>query len=115
MTETEVVKALAALAQETRLRVFRLLVVAGAQGLMPTHIAEQLGVPPTALSFHLKELSHAGLIAAERNGRTLTYRAQFAHMNSLLGYLTEQCCGGQPCGVGAAFNAAPAESHHRAG
>jgi ArsR family transcriptional regulator, arsenate/arsenite/antimonite-responsive transcriptional repressor len=115
MTEPEVVKALAALAQETRLRVFRLLVVAGAQGLMPTQIAEQLGVPPTALSFHLKELSHAGLVAAERNGRTLIYRAQFAHMNHLLGYLTEQCCGGQPCGVGAAFNAVPVESPHPAG
>ena len=99
MEETQVVKALAALAQETRLRIFRLLVVAGADGLTPGSMSETLGAPPNALSFHLKELSHAGLIDAERDGRNLIYRAHFDRMNGLLGYPTEHCCAGQPCEV----------------
>jgi DNA-binding transcriptional ArsR family regulator len=81
MEEAEVVKAMAALAQETRLRIFRLLVVAGPNGLTPGHMSEQLGTAPTALSFHLKELSHAGLVTAERDGRNLIYRASFPLMN----------------------------------
>ena len=97
MQETEVVKALAALAQETRLRIFRLLVVAGPDGLTPGHMSEQLGAAPTALSFHLKELSHAGLVDAERDGRNLIYRAAIPQMNDLLGFLTAHCCQGQPC------------------
>lgn len=99
MEEAEAVKALAALAQETRLRIFRLLVVAGPQGLTPGHMAEALGASPTALSFHLKELSHSGLIDVERDGRNLIYRAHFERMNTLLGYLTEHCCAGQACEV----------------
>lgn len=97
MEEADVVKALGALAQETRLRIFRLLVVTGPEGLTPGHLSEQLATSPTALSFHLKELSHAGLIAAERDGRNLIYRASIPQMNKLLGFLTAHCCQGQAC------------------
>jgi DNA-binding transcriptional ArsR family regulator len=97
MTEIDAVKALAALAQEVRLRVFRALVVAGNDGLTPGALAEQLAVAPTSLSFHLKELAHAGLISQERQGRYLIYRASFASMNELLAYLTENCCQGSEC------------------
>lgn len=97
MKETDVVRALAALAQAVRLRVFRALVVAGHEGLTPGAMAEQLAVAPNTLSFHLKELVHAGLIGQERQGRNLIYRASFATMNELLGYLTDHCCQGTPC------------------
>jgi ArsR family transcriptional regulator, arsenate/arsenite/antimonite-responsive transcriptional repressor len=97
MEEADVIKALAALAQETRLRIFRLLVVAGPHGVTPGHMSDELGTAPTALSFHLKELSHAGLVAAERDGRHLIYRASIPLMNDLLGFLTAHCCQGQPC------------------
>ncbi len=97
MQETDVVRALAALAQEVRLRVFRALVVAGPAGLTPGDLAAQLEVAPNTLSFHLKELSHAGLISQERQGRNLIYRAVFDTMNGLLAYLTENCCEGQTC------------------
>lgn len=97
MKETDVVKALAALAQAVRLRAFRALVVAGPDGLTPGALCEQLEVPATSLSFHLKELVHAGLISQERDGRYLIYRAEFGQMNTLLSYLTEHCCQGEPC------------------
>ena len=97
MEENNVVKALAALAQAVRLRVFRALVVAGPKGLTPSALSEQLDVPGTSLSFHLKELLNADLVTQERNGRNLIYRAAFGHMNSLLSYLTENCCQGQSC------------------
>jgi DNA-binding transcriptional ArsR family regulator len=97
MNEPEVVRALGALAQETRLKLFRLLVVAGKDGLTPSHMAETLEVAPTALSFHLKELSHAGLVTTERDGRNIIYRAEFAAMDALLAFLTAECCQGQPC------------------
>ena len=97
MQETDVVRALAALAQEVRLRVFRALVVAGPAGLTPGDLAAQLEVAPNTLSFHLKELSHAGLISQERQGRNLFYRAAFDTMNALLAYLTENCCEGEAC------------------
>lgn len=97
MNELEVVRALAALAQEVRLRVFRALVVAGKDGLTPGTLAEQLDVASNTLSFHLKELAHAGLISQERQGRNLIYRASFVSMNELLGYLTENCCQGTDC------------------
>lgn len=97
--EAQTLIALAALAQVQRLRAFRALVVAGPQGLTPGAMAEQLGVSPSALSFHLKELAHADLVSAEPQGRHLIYRAQFLRMNSLLGYLTEHCCAGEPCEV----------------
>ena len=101
MNEVEVVRALGALAQETRLRIFRMLVVAGPKGVLPGHMAEELGTSPTAISFHLKELVHAGLATSERDGRHLIYRAQFTQMNTLLGFLTAHCCEGQPCEVNA--------------
>jgi len=97
MTENRAIVSLAALAQEVRLRVFRALVVAGQDGLTPSSLAEQLEVAGNTLSFHLKELSHAGLITQERQGRNLIYRASFATMNELLAYLTENCCQGQEC------------------
>lgn len=97
MNEALVVRHLAALAQEVRLRVFRALVVAGESGLTPGTLAEQLNVAPNTLSFHLKELSHSGLITQERQGRNLVYRASFAAMKELLGYLTENCCQGATC------------------
>jgi ArsR family transcriptional regulator len=97
MEEQQVVQALAALAQPQRLRIYRLMVVAGSTGLTPGAIAEALEVPAATLSFHLKELSHAGLISQERQGRYLIYRASFAQMSALLAYLTENCCQGASC------------------
>ena len=82
-----------------RLQVFRCLVVAGQEGLTPGALVEAIGVPATSLSFHLKELTHAGLIASEPRGRNLIYRANFDQMNALLGYLTEHCCQGAACGA----------------
>ena len=99
LDEASAVKALAALAQAQRLRAFRALVVAGPAGLTPGSMAEQLGVAPSALSFHLKELAHSGLVSSEARGRNLIYRASFGHMNALLGYLTEHCCEGGGCEV----------------
>ena len=98
--EAAAVKALAALAQAQRLRAFRALVAAGPQGMTPGAMAEQLGVAPSALSFHLKELTHAGLASSEPRGRNLIYRANFEQMNCLLAYLTEHCCQGASCEVG---------------
>jgi DNA-binding transcriptional ArsR family regulator len=97
MEPTVVVKALAALAQASRLEVFRVLVVAGAPGLTPGALSESLGVAANTLSFHLKELLHADLVTQERVGRNLIYRAEFEHMNAVLAYLTQNCCQGQPC------------------
>lgn len=102
MEETDVVKALAALAQPVRLQVFRALVVRGQEGLTPGAMAEGLGIPATTLSFHLKELANAGLVTQERASRHIVYRAAFDRMNGLLGYLTENCCQGADCGVEAA-------------
>lgn len=100
MDEQNVVRALAALAQPLRLQVFRALVVAGQEGLTPGTMAEALGVPQNTLSFHLKELTHAGLVTQERASRHIIYRAAFDQMNALLGYLTENCCQGAACAVG---------------
>ncbi len=97
METNTVVKALAALAQASRLELFRALVVAGPQGLTPGALAERLGIAPNTLSFHLKELVHADLVTQERAGRNLIYRAQFDRMNALLAYLTENCCQGREC------------------
>lgn len=94
MEEKAVVSALAALAQPVRLRVFRALVIAGHEGLTPSAMAEGLGVPGNALSFHLKELAHSGLVTHERCGRYLIYRAAYAEMDALLAYLTDNCCAG---------------------
>ena len=99
MKEDQAVSALSALAHTQRLRVFRALVVAGPAGLTPSVMAEQLDVARNTLSFHLKELAHAGLVSIEQQGRNLIYRADFAEMNGLLGYLTEHCCQGGVCEV----------------
>ena len=101
MEATEVVRSLGALAQPVRLQVFRALVVTGAAGLTPGAMAEGLGIPPNTLSFHLKELTHAGLVTQERFSRNIVYRAAFDRMNALLGYLTENCCQGASCAVAA--------------
>lgn len=97
MESIVVVKALAALAQSSRLEVFRSLVVAGEAGLTPSALTETLGVAANTLSFHLKELVHADLVTQERVGRNLIYRAQYEHMNAVLAYLTQNCCQGQVC------------------
>ena len=97
-----VVKALAALAQVSRLEIFRSLVVAGEAGLTPGALVETLGIAPNTLSFHLKELMNADLVSQERTGRNLIYRAQYDRMNAVLGYLTQNCCQGQACLIEAA-------------
>ncbi|MBT9488683.1 MAG: helix-turn-helix transcriptional regulator [Rubrivivax sp.] len=104
MDEPTAVAALAALAQGMRLRVFRALVGAGPQGLTPGALAATLGVPGSTLSFHLKELTNAGLVSQEREGRHLIYRPSLLQMNDLLAYLTAHCCQateGATCSVGA--------------
>ncbi len=92
--ETSAVTALAALAQASRLAVFRLLVQAAPDGAFPGDIATQLDLPPNTLSFHLKTLAHAGLVSTEQQGRYIRYRANTAQMQHLVGYLTDNCCGG---------------------
>jgi ArsR family transcriptional regulator, arsenate/arsenite/antimonite-responsive transcriptional repressor len=99
MEEKTAISSLAALAQTQRLRVFRALVVAGHEGLTPGSLSASLGVPPSGLSFHLKELTHAGLVTAEQQGRYQIYRAEFAQMQALLNYLTEHCCQGDNCSI----------------
>lgn len=94
MEKSDAVLALGALAQDTRLDVFRRLVQAGPEGLPAGQIAEQLGVPTATLSFHLTQLRQAGLITFRREGRSLIYAAEYAAMNALLAYLTENCCAG---------------------
>jgi ArsR family transcriptional regulator len=93
MEKKAAIGALGALAQETRLDLFRLLVTVGSEGLPAGVIADRLGVLPASLSFHLAQLVHAGLITQRRLGRQLIYSAEYAAMNELLGYLTENCCG----------------------
>lgn len=91
------IKALGAMAQEHRLEAFRRLVQAGTDGLSAGALAEALGVPNSSLSFHLAQLNHAGLIVQQRVGRSLIYRADYAAMNALVGYLMENCCSGGAC------------------
>lgn len=110
METKQVIAALAALAQESRLATFRLLVRTGPGGLAASKIAEHLDVAPSSLSFHLKELTHAGLITARQDGRFVIYSANFGTMNSVLAFLTDNCCGGAPCGVPSACSPAPAGS-----
>jgi len=126
MEKKDALAALAALAQESRLDIYRLLVQAGANGLPAGQIGEQLGLPSATLAFHLKELKNAGLATFARNGRSLIYAAVYPTMNALLEYLTENCCQGNPaaCGLGAiactpstrspgAAHEAPARSRRR--
>ena len=93
MDEKRAIAALGALAQETRLALFRLLVTVGPEGMAAGGIAEHLGLQPSSLSFHLAQLVHAGLITQRRLGRQLIYAADYGAMNALLAYLTENCCG----------------------
>ena len=95
------IAALAALAQEHRLALFRLLVQAGEDGMPAGAIAERLGVPNSSLSFHLAQLRGAGLVTQERRHRSLIYRANYPAMNGLVDYLTENCCGGVDCAAAA--------------
>jgi len=97
MESKSVVESLSALAQESRLHVYRLLVQAGPEGLAAGDIADRVGIPANTLSFHLKTLSHAGLVASLQQGRFIYYSANYAQMNALVGFLTENCCGGRSC------------------
>lgn len=97
MDEKAAVVALSALAQEARLRVFRALVGAGPQGMTPGALSAMLDIPASTLSFHLKELVHADLVSAERDGRHLHYRPALDRMDALLAYLSAHCCQGRPC------------------
>jgi DNA-binding transcriptional ArsR family regulator len=98
MRSQQAVSALGALAQEHRLALFRLLVRSGETGMAAGAIAEALGLPPSSLSFHLAQLSRAGLVEQERRHRSIIYRANYAAMNELVGYLMENCCAGADCG-----------------
>ncbi len=97
MKDEQVVRALGALAQAHRLKVFRDLVVAGKAGCTPGQLSERLDIAAATLSFHLKELLFAGLVTQSRDGRNLIYRASFDRMNDLLAFLTSNCCEGPPC------------------
>ena len=103
------IEALGALAQEHRLALFRLLVQAGERGMAAGAIANALGLPNSSLSFHLAQLNRAGLILQERQHRSLIYRANYAAMNALVGYLMENCCAGAECGTGVACEPHPLE------
>jgi DNA-binding transcriptional ArsR family regulator len=96
MKPAQVVKALAALAQPTRLAIYRLLVACGPAGMAAGQVAEKLKVAPATLSFNFKTLSHAGLIESRQHGRFIYYAANFTVMNAMVAYLTENCCGGNP-------------------
>ncbi|MBI5718470.1 MAG: helix-turn-helix transcriptional regulator [Burkholderiales bacterium] len=102
MDESTAVASLAALAQGARLRVFRALVGAAPDGMTPGALSAMLDIPASTLSFHLKELMHAGLVDVEREGRNLNYRPAIAQMNALLAYLTAHCCQGRACAPGPA-------------
>jgi ArsR family transcriptional regulator, arsenate/arsenite/antimonite-responsive transcriptional repressor len=108
MEKTDAVAALAALAQDNRLEVYRLLVRAGPGGMPAGQVAAALGLPPNTLTFHFDRLRNAGLVTVRRDGRSMIYAAQFDHMNELLAFLTENCCGGVPCAPAVACKPAPA-------
>ena len=97
MEEQNAIVRLAALAQPMRLRVFRALVGSGPEGMTPGTLSAMLGVPASTLSFHLKELAHAGLVSQQRDGRNLIYRPALDEMGALIDYLTAHCCHGRPC------------------
>jgi ArsR family transcriptional regulator len=110
MEKSSIIAALAALAQESRLDIFRLLVQAGGQGRAVGFIGERLGYPSATLSFHLNQLKQAGLVTVRREGRSLIYAANLAAMGTLVRYLTENCCGGSAadCGIGVQEPCSPA-------
>ncbi len=111
---TETVKALAALAQESRLGIYRLLVQAGPEGMSAGAIADKLGLPPATLSFHLKELSRAGLVSSHQQGRFIIYSTDFGIMLKLVAFLTENCCGGKSCVPASGPNRTGARASRRA-
>ena len=120
METKAVVTALAALAQDTRLAAYRLLVRAGPGGLPAGEIAGRLALPPATASFHLTQLNHAGLVQSRAQGRFVIYSVDFERMNGLLGFLTENCCGGQPCApqsctptTARSANTTPAVKHNK--
>lgn len=106
MNETDAVRALAALAQSARLRIFRALVGAGPDGLTPGLLSATLDIPGSTLSFHLKELIHAGLVSVQRDGRSLIYRPELARMDSLVAYLGDHCCQARPAAAASDVSAA---------
>lgn len=114
MKITTAVGRLAALAQDSRLAVFRLLVQAGPAGLCVGDIGARLRIAPPTLSFHLKALAQAGLVGSRQEGRFVFYAPDIEAMNALVDYLTENCCGGQSCGVAAACAPRPARKKARA-
>ncbi|MHB9836891.1 ArsR/SmtB family transcription factor [Paraburkholderia terrae] len=97
MDTINAVRALGALAHESRLAIFRQLVIAGPEGMAAGEIAQQLGISPSSLSFHLKDLTHAELVSSRQEGRFVIYTANFDAMTTLIGFLTENCCAGAPC------------------
>ncbi len=97
METKQALSALAAIAQDSRLAIFRLLVKLGPSGMNASGISEELNISPSSLSFHLKELSHADLVKVKQEGRYMIYAANFDTMNGLLAFLTDSCCGGNPC------------------
>ena len=97
MDEQTIIAALSALAQESRLRVFRLLVTAGPSGMAAGQIAEELAITPNTLSFHLSHLKNAGLVSVRREGRSLIYSAEYGHARAVIDFLMESCCSRQPC------------------
>ena len=113
LNEDMAVGALGALAQSSRLKVFRKLVVAGPEGLVPGDLAADLGVLPNSLSFHLKELQRCGLVTQQREGRFLRYRADMRQMQSLMDFLLDQCCQGQPCVEAGVATCKPAKARRR--
>jgi DNA-binding transcriptional ArsR family regulator len=114
MESSQAVEALAALAHDTRLKVFRLLVEAGPEGLPAGAIGEKLELPPATLSFHLAHLARAGLARSRQDGRFVIYSADFGSMTGLVGFLTDNCCGGRPCPPGARAAVLPRRRRHAA-
>ena len=111
METKHAVEALAALAQESRLQIYRLLVEAGPEGLAAGRIGEEIGLPPATLSFHLAHLARAGLAQSRQDGRFVIYSTNFQNMNELVGYLTENCCGGRACEPAAVKPVTKGKSH----
>src|SRR5260370_38488892 len=101
MKKPQALAGLSALSQENRLDTFRLLVQAGPDGMPAGEVAAALGLPPNTLSFHFDRLRQAGLVTVRRNGRSMIYAARYETMNALIGFLTENCCGGEQCGPAA--------------
>ena len=111
METRQAIEALSAFAQETRLKIYRVLVEAGPEGLSAGRIGQELDLPPATLSFHLAHLARAGLATSRQEGRFVFYAADFDNMNALLGYLTENCCGGRGCAPDAKSLATKGKNH----